>query len=72
VDVKSDACVTGEHTVHISKYANQKHTFFEAVKFTGQLLARENPKRYSSYYLKNLFCEALENRPTLFTQIWPR
>jgi hypothetical protein len=40
--------------------------------FTGQLLERENPKQYSSYYLKNLFCEALENRPTLFTQIRPR
>jgi hypothetical protein len=41
VDVTSYACITGEHTVHISKYANQKHTFFETVKFTGQLLELE-------------------------------
>jgi hypothetical protein len=39
--------------------------FFETVPFTGQLLERENPKRYSSYYLKNLFREALQNRHTL-------
>ena len=36
---------------------------YETVKFTGQLLVRENPKRYSSYYMKNLFGEALQNRP---------
>jgi len=50
MDVTSYACIAGEHTVHISKYANQKYPFFfETVTFTGQLLERENPKRYSSY-----------------------
>ena len=40
--------------------------------FTRQLLQRHNSKRYSSDYPKNLFCEALEIKPTLFKEIRPR
>jgi hypothetical protein len=51
----------------------RKTLFFETVMVTGQLLVRENTKRYSSHYLKTLFGAALQNKPTLFKKkIWPR
>ena len=58
-----------ENITSIFQNTLTRNTFFSGtVTFTGQLLERENPKRYYSYYLKNLFCEGLQNGPTLFTK----